>query len=980
MLCDRKMSVAYGSSNLLKHLRNQHGANKQKQYGKIKRESKAELDADAEASEANDDDEDPEVATAIKRLEMSVAAANREASEDDNNDENDEDYDPKEANKLPKNSRRRSKVWDYFEIMNSDQARCLTCLKVNSYKGGCTSNLRKHYEKKHGLRIQAVDLYRPKGEKDEDDNPKTRKIISEVWRFFDKVPNEGAVQCTLCPRKLMYRGSSTSALRKHLLFKHGGMVASLEPAIKIRQTSAHAEREYPDIMEENETEELRIEPYEETIETVDMKDVAATNDAGLPSHVDIMCDDSPFIQTGRRERSLIWTYFDRPAGTNLAICRLCSCKMTFTKGRSTSNFRKHIRTKHKELALNLGKMQPHVKGEAAEDDRESIDFADDTEFASDAFEDEYEPKLAFVGASQKQKLDHSATGNSNRAKNHIEPPPAANCGRHPLDAALLNWLSVDLSVEQPPIGYQIPLQSVSQQDHFQSKYADVVAHIRRTLQEADFVALTAAIRVIHCEKYMAITAQYISRKDWRLHACLLNCGRLEAIAAATAKPAPMDTAPAEETPPEADAEPADDDDEMPPIEAPAFGADSIMAFLQRTCDFWHIGDKVFVLVAGIGDDDDAIPRGDNRDDPFNVATLGWSQMQCLDQRLSECVRFGMELNDFVCMRLKIHSIVDLFETDGNAIDKFFFFQRQRDHSATAPMRLLSDETAAGCWRKTLQMLKKLSALQEPLDASLEILRHDTRLSTGEWMAIRDVARLLQSFQTSFDELCSDTEVSTSKAIVMAHGLQSQLANHRCSEYRTELSKELADQVQRSIRSHMADMECDLLLAVCTFLDPRFKRCGFVLPKAFEICRTHMETLASRVHLDLDELRSRETVKPTGSDPDSVWYWLDKQVAQQHLAPATATVLARREMQFFVDLPAVDRQTAPLQWWRDTGRVSCPRLAQVARKYMAMPATCAASKRALDQVQRLQSLNWTVHMNVTMARKATFLKENLRYFD
>lgn len=40
--------------------------------------------------------------------------------------------------------------------------------------------------------------------------------ISAVWKYFKKIENKESVHCTLCPKTLSYKGSSTSVLVKHL--------------------------------------------------------------------------------------------------------------------------------------------------------------------------------------------------------------------------------------------------------------------------------------------------------------------------------------------------------------------------------------------------------------------------------------------------------------------------------------------------------------------------------------------------------------------------------------------------------------------------------------------------------------------------------------------------------------------------------------------------------------------------------------------
>lgn len=46
-------------------------------------------------------------------------------------------------------SQKRSDIWNYFTITTKDKAKCTLCNTVYSYKGGTTSNLKKHLSSKH---------------------------------------------------------------------------------------------------------------------------------------------------------------------------------------------------------------------------------------------------------------------------------------------------------------------------------------------------------------------------------------------------------------------------------------------------------------------------------------------------------------------------------------------------------------------------------------------------------------------------------------------------------------------------------------------------------------------------------------------------------------------------------------------------------------------------------------------------------------
>ncbi|CAG9840667.1 unnamed protein product [Diabrotica balteata] len=73
-------------------------------------------------------------------------------------------------------SQKRSDIWNYFTLQSKDRAECNHCGSLYSYKGGTTSNLKKHLASKHPTIIL-----------------KTNKTSSQAISLSEEVPpiNEG---------------------------------------------------------------------------------------------------------------------------------------------------------------------------------------------------------------------------------------------------------------------------------------------------------------------------------------------------------------------------------------------------------------------------------------------------------------------------------------------------------------------------------------------------------------------------------------------------------------------------------------------------------------------------------------------------------------------------------------------------------------------------------------------------------------------
>lgn len=54
-------------------------------------------------------------------------------------------------------SKKKSKIWNHFAIINKDKARCEYCSKIVSYAGGGTGNLTRHMTRHTAKHIATRD-------------------------------------------------------------------------------------------------------------------------------------------------------------------------------------------------------------------------------------------------------------------------------------------------------------------------------------------------------------------------------------------------------------------------------------------------------------------------------------------------------------------------------------------------------------------------------------------------------------------------------------------------------------------------------------------------------------------------------------------------------------------------------------------------------------------------------------------------------
>ncbi|CAG8651508.1 17924_t:CDS:1 [Cetraspora pellucida] len=162
--------------------------------------------------------------------------------------------------------------------------------------------------------------------------------------------------------------------------------------------------------------------------------------------------------------------------------------------------------------------------------------------------------------------------------------------------------------------------------------------------------------------------------------------------------------------------------------------------------------------------------------------------------------------------------------------------------------------------------------------------------------------------------------------------------------------------------------------VATFLDPRFKHFNWATSVEQNRAQDLVKTLYNKLKINLtipDDNEENLVDSNYNDDNNDFFYELESNSTQ-------VDVEDDDEVTCYVKLKEIKLIDDPLEWWLKN-RSSLPVLAQLARKYLSIPATSVLSERLFSDTGNHISAKQT-HLSPDLVNKVLFLKHNRVHFD
>ena len=171
-------------------------------------------------------------------------------------------------------------------------------------------------------------------------------------------------------------------------------------------------------------------------------------------------------------------------------------------------------------------------------------------------------------------------------------------------------------------------------------------------------------------------------------------------------------------------------------------------------------------------------------------------------------------------------------------------------------------------------------------------------------------------------------------------------------------QKLVDTLLHKMNRKFLNMEDNMLLAVPTLLDPRFKKVAFsnfgiaasvaqyVIREIAASLRLHDEPPPNEVEIIVEDMSY------DSEDGDkSLWQFFDQQVAQASTKRSISSELTI-ETQQYLHINNLERKQDPLEWWKRKCHLY-PHISRLVKKCLSLPGTSVPSER-IFRVEQLVS--------------------------
>lgn len=392
------------------------------------------------------------------------------------------------------------------------------------------------------------------------------------------------------------------------------------------------------------------------------------------------------------------------------------------------------------------------------------------------------------------------------------------------------------------------------------------------------------------------------------------------------------------------------------------------------CDKWGLGNG---KVTAILTDHASQLNADHHTEPVNVNVLlqdaieaiGWPHLRCIVQTIDLIVQDALAV--IKPLRTKVKETVQYFQRNKTAAAKLK--DTQIRYGAT-PLILLNEVSTK--WQSTFGMLDRVCAVQTALVSSMEALGEAEvrRIGDTEFELMQQTVDFLRPFVEAATELRAETNVSASKVIVLV-GVLKKILNAVFISSSCEMW-EMADRMLAHFQEQWPMLEEQTVLAMATYLDPRFKKQAFQDPQLFEQCHERVQSAVTQLaanQVGRSDSMAAAAAPATGLR-SVLWAEFDDEWRADWSSSGRSgrSCVGTLEVQQYADELSLRRDDNALVYWKQRDKLF-PRLAQLAKQYLALLATTVPMDSGA--MGDRQSLLQSDHLEMVM-----FLHRNIDLFD
>nr|CAH7750896.1 unnamed protein product [Callosobruchus chinensis] len=324
--------------------------------------------------------------------------------------------------------------------------------------------------------------------------------------------------------------------------------------------------------------------------------------------------------------------------------------------------------------------------------------------------------------------------------------------------------------------------------------------------------------------------------------------------------------------------------------------------------------------------------------------LGLEHIPCFAHTLNLVVQNA--LAEIKPLHSKVKSVVEFFKRSSYGLTKLKATQKNMN----LPEVSLKQDVPTR-WNSSLLMFQTVVDNEEPIITTLALLNPNLQLDSSDFADLRKICHILQPFKEITDEVSSETAITISKIILFSRALN-RFFEKLQEEDETDRVRIMIKKIKEELKKRFFYIEERKILAEATFLDPRFKKDGFINDHAFQKAK---QSLVQKVTWEINANRSTPLPdlaiesQARSESKSSIWSDFDSAVELRVDRP-NPTSTAIIEIDKYLQEPLLDRRLLnhnPFGWWHER-QIYYPHVYKIMKKRLCIVGSSVPSERVFSK--------------------------------
>jgi hypothetical protein len=348
-------------------------------------------------------------------------------------------------------------------------------------------------------------------------------------------------------------------------------------------------------------------------------------------------------------------------------------------------------------------------------------------------------------------------------------------------------------------------------------------------------------------------------------------------------------------------------------------------------------------------------------------SLSFESLWCFAHFLNICLKDVRTDSDF--FGSSVRKVVGHFNHSPKAtqlLEEAIIYQ-EKTQNKVLPKRLIQDVETR--WNSFYLCLERLLLLKSPLQHYWLDHSETPQLNESHWLIIEDLVPFLKIFYNITVFASSQQYPSLSLVLPMFRRLE-QHCSTSYSNLKTPTAQKICSQISLSLGEKFRNVSKTLIMA--TILNPKYKFFPFFTAeqqKSFNECaRTiYNENFKpnTTTNINLPNLNF-------GNSLDDEIFEFNKSFNKNKSDLQIFTEFSR-----YLESPALEKEVSVLDWWKEN-EVNFPHVAQLARKYLAIPASSCPCERLFSDAGQVVTKRRN-RLAPETVEKIVFLHENKTFW-